>query len=398
MKKIMFMLPVMLCGGVEKSLLSLLNELPIDKYDIYIYLLKCEGDFLPLIPANVKVAELELEESVSKNMTIGGTKYAIKDSLRNKKYINVVKILSRHISKKYEFSELSVNFEKIEKNPIIFDVAICYHVHSPFILRYVAEKIEADIKLAWIHNDFETTHYNISKLKEYTDVYDQFYAVSEKLQNEFLNIFPTYREKVSIMHNLISVQTIQSMAKQEKAVEFERIDDTYIKLLTVGRLEYQKGIDLAIEVAMNLKNKGYKFLWIVLGEGNERGKLEKTIKKYNLDNYFLLVGNRINPYPYFLNCDIYVQPSRHEGFVTTITEAKLFCKPIVFTNVAGANEQIVNEVTGLITAVDSHEIFLATKNLMDNKELRNLFSENLSLVRENKNEIIQLSDLLEILD
>ena len=55
MKKIVFVLPHMLCGGVEKALLSLINEMPEDKYQISIILAEMEGDFLNQIPANISV-------------------------------------------------------------------------------------------------------------------------------------------------------------------------------------------------------------------------------------------------------------------------------------------------------------------------------------------------------
>ena len=66
-----------------------------------------------------------------------------------------------------------------------------------------------------------------------------------------------------------------------------------------------------------------------------------------------IIGVKSNPYPYFKCCDIYVQTSRHEGYATTVSEAKVFCKPIITTDVSGAKEQIRTGENGFITSFDA---------------------------------------------
>ena len=78
------------------------------------------------------------------------------------------------------------------------------------------------------------------------------------------------------------------------------------------------------------------------------------------------------------NCDIYIQPSRYEGYVTTITEAKCFKRPIVATNIEGIKEQIVNEETGILVQCNVDELYRGIKKLLDNESLRNKLSVNLS--------------------
>lgn len=60
-----------------------------------------------------------------------------------------------------------------------------------------------------------------------------------------------------------------------------------------------------------------------------------------------------NPYGYLKNCDIYVQTSRFEGYCTTTNEAKDLRKPVITTNVSGANEQFENNKSGLIVNIDT---------------------------------------------
>ena len=67
-------------------------------------------------------------------------------------------------------------------------------------------------------------------------------------------------------------------------------------------------------------------------------------------------------------CDIYVQPSRHEGYCITLGEARCFNNPIVTTNFTGANEQIKNEETGLVCEISENGIYKSLKRLLDDKD------------------------------
>ncbi len=85
----------------------------------------------------------------------------------------------------------------------------------------------------------------------------------------------------------------------------------------------------------------------------------------------------MNPYPYFKYCDIYVQCSRHEGYVTTVTEAKLFDKPIITTDVSGAREQIIDGFNGEISNVNVNDIYSRIKKLIENPMIREKYSAEL---------------------
>ena len=154
-----------------------------------------------------------------------------------------------------------------------------------------------------------------------------------------------------------------------------------LRILTVGRLSTEKGQDIAIKALAKLIKRGYKVKWYCLGEGNARESYEKIIEEYQVEDYFVLLGASSNPYPYMKQCDIYVQPSRYEGYCITILEAKVLHKPIVTTNVNGVNEQINNGKTGLITDMYANELFLSVEKLIKDANLRNQLVENLKVER-----------------
>ena len=187
--------------------------------------------------------------------------------------------------------------------------------------------------------------------------------------------YPYLSNKTEVIYNIVDIDEIIERSNEKIKLEF---NSNYINLLTVGRLTEQKGYDLIPYVVRKLKEKRVKFKWYIIGEGELRSKLEEQIISLNLQEDIILLGSLDNPYPYFKNCDIYVQPSRHEGYCITLAEARIFNKPIVTTNFVGALEQITNNETGLVVRFNTGELVTAIYKLITNKDLRIRFLNNLS--------------------
>ena len=326
------------------------------------------------IPSSVEKQEIPMPENIRSVIPVGGIKLSVKEAVATRHIGLAAVIMAKYILSKGEFAELNADFSEI---PSIeeYDIAVNFHIHSPFLVRYVAEKVIAKKKYTWIHNDFSTTRYDIKKLQQYLTCIDHFFCVAENLKFEFTNIFPEYKDKTSVALNIVPVEKIKEKSQEFYPDEFKNIDCT--KLLTVGRVEEQKGYDIAVDVAKKLSEKGARFQWFVLGDGSLRQGFEKELKHSGLSDKMHFLGIRMNPYPYFRNCDIYIQTSRHEGYVTTVTEAKIFNKPIACTDVSGAREQIVDGVTGRIVECDVDEIYRTVAELISNKDICRSYSERI---------------------
>nr|WP_275584386.1 glycosyltransferase [Pullulanibacillus pueri] len=205
-------------------------------------------------------------------------------------------------------------------------------------------------------------------------------------------MFPELRERTSVFYNILDAIKIYNLAEEEKG-----FDDSFngIRILTVGRMDSAKGYDIIPLILHRLLSDGLHVKWYCVGDGDYRETVEGLIKKYNLEKNMILLGLKKNPYPYFRECDIYVQPSRNEGFCNTLSEAKVFSKPIISTDFVGAREQIKEGKTGLIVKFDEDELFLAIKKLYLNKNLcrtlsRNLKADNLL----NKTEVTKLLSII----
>lgn len=360
MKKILIVSPHLIVGGVEKALINMLKAIPLDEYNVTVRFVKMTGGFSADLPSDIEYSEIAIAEANKQILLCGGAKATIKRLFKQGKFLQAIKVGCLKVSG-HPFPEYLGKFEDIPNDDNDYDYAVCYHMHMPFLVAYIAEKVNAENKICWIHNDFATTNLNLSSIDKYFTKYNQFYGVSVQLVNEFVERLPQYKDKIKVFYNIINKQDIIEKGDLPLAVPFAK---DKLNIISVGRLNHQKGFDMAIEVANELKLNNIDFVWYIVGEGEEYKVLCSLIAKYNLADCFKLVGVDANPYKYMKNCDIYVQPSRHEGFVTTISEAKLFNVPIIATEFAGAHEQLDTHPNAQVVQFDKEMLVSAIKSVI----------------------------------
>lgn len=374
-KNILFIMNNLNCGGAEKALISLLQTMDYSKYNVDLLLFKQEGIFLNNIPKEVNL----LKEPIGYNYFDMSIKEAILDCIKKFRFdIALNRLFAGYIFKTEKnrvvceqrvWKYISSSIKYLNKK---YDVAIGYLEKNP--IYFCVEKVNAKKKIGFIHNDYEQLGMDPNIDVKYFDKLDNIVTVSESCEKVLKQKFPQYEQKIKVMYNILSTKTINKMADENVYIDNEKIN-----IVSVGRLNYQKGFDMAIEACELLKKDGYDFTWSILGEGEERSKLEKMIKERNLEKIFILKGIQENPYPYIKQADIYVQPSRFEGKSIAIDEAKILNKPIIVTDFSTAKDQIVNEKNGLIVDMNSENIYKAIKKVIDLKELRQKLRLNLSM-------------------
>lgn len=401
MKKIAFMLSSMNMGGTEKALLSMLGAMDLKKYEVTIYLLEKKGELLTKIPKEVKVIEIEGYSSVKKY--IHESIYTnVKDELKDKKYIQALNLASKYSVGKIENNIFSY-YDYISKNIVIndgeYDIAVAYQGPMNYITYLVEKKVKAKKKVAWIHFDIERMGYTRKMASELYNEIDKIFVVSQYAKEKFIKEFPKLKNKTEVMLNVVPVSEILEKGKTLKS-PYESGED--IKILTIGRISNQKGQDIIPEIVRKLKNSKINLKWYLIGNIEKCDAedpftiLENEIQKYGLEDEIKYLGVKENPYEWIEYCDIYVQPSRYEGYCTTTNEAKIFCKPIITTDVSGADEQFENNETGIIVAFDEEQIFQAIKKLVEDSELRGKLCTNLK--REIENQESDCTDIQRFLD
>jgi len=383
MKKILFLIPKMNNAGTEQALLNFLSVIDKSKYKITIGLVSNEGVWQHRIPSECESFQIPMTEKLRKRLLLGGTKANIFCKLKRGNLFGAIKIyFDSRIFKKFN-AATNVKWDKIEQLQDEYELAVCYMVHEPFLFDYCALKVKANKKVAFVHNDFATTGYDLGRSK-YINRYDHFYTVSEKLKKE-LSEFAN-ESKISVFHNIVPVDTIRTKAEQEFDNPYSKEN---INLLSIGRLNHQKGFDLALDVLSILKREYNNIKWYIVGTGELEQELKDKSDKLGLTDDFVFLGATDNPYPYIKHCDIYVQPSRHEGYCTTVNEARVLSKPIVATDVSGTLEMLTNNATGLVTKIDVTDISDAIKKLVEDESLRKKFKNNLQNIEFVNNEMLE---------
>lgn len=392
-KKIIFMLINMNVGGTEKALLNMLSELSKDKFDITILLLEEYGGFLNLIPDHINIGKVVGYKNIQ-DVYNNPPKLSVIRNIKKGKIIKAFNILffyffSKILKDRRIFLKYILKDNPINNNN--YDLAIAYAGPMDLITYFVLNKINAKKKVQWIHFDVTKIGFNKTNKSKMYNMFDKIFVVSNDGRNKLVNMIPTIEEKTEVFSNIISSELIYKQAREGNGYN-DRFDG--LRILTVGRLTNEKGQDMAIKVLSMLINDGHKVRWYCLGEGSSKAIYEKLVEKYNMQDEFIFLGVNPNPYPFIDQCDIYVQPSRHEGYCITLAEARCLKKPIVSTDTSGAKEQIKNGETGLIVGANEIELFQAVLKLINNQNLRESFSQNLESENFNALEINKLCNLI----
>ncbi len=393
-KNILFVIPSLHAGGGEKSLINLLNQIDYDLYNVDLFLFNKSGLFINSLPKPVKILELQDTYKIFTQDLDISIKTFISNFKFNLVYYRIMfTIKNRFIKDKskaeqYTWKYISKSIAALEKE---YDVSIGYLEKSS--IYFIVDKVKSKKKIGWIHTNYENSGMDENFDRPYFKKLNNLVTVSKECANSLKVKFPEIKQKISIIYNIVSPKLINELSNRDINNDFI-IEDGYINIITVARLSYEKGIDLAINACKLLKSEGYKVRWYVLGDGSEKSKLEELILSNNLEDNFRLLGIKENPYPYIKKADIYVQPSRYEGKSIAIDEAKILHKPVVVTNYETAKDQIKHNENGVIVEMNDESLYQGIVSVINDVNLQNKLIYNLS--NENlgtESEIYKLYDI-----
>ena len=364
-------------GGVERSLISMLNNFDYKNNEVDLMLYSHTGDFMNLLPN-----KHNLLDEIPQYATY---RKSIKEVIDEKRYILALTRILANLNSKI--------FAKVKRfdEPGYYQMQLMWKYALPFLPKmdkeydvaisylwphyFVAEKVKAKKKIAWIHTDYSTIETDIIMDLKMWDKFDYIIAVSEECKNAFLNKYPSLQDKVKVIENITSPEFIRKMASEN--IEENIKNDNSFKLVSVARLSYAKGIDNAVRALRLLHNRGLTNIkWYVVGYGGEEEMYRKLIKENGLENSFILLGKRTNPYPYMKKCDLYAQPSRYEGKAVTVGEAQILGKAVMITNYKTAKSQLNDSIDGYITELSVEGIADGIEELYNDSELRLRLAQN----------------------
>ncbi|WP_429137510.1 glycosyltransferase [Aeromonas veronii] len=344
-KKVLFIMETLGGGGAEKVLIETLKRLDFSKYAITLLLLRREGVYLSQVPKNVKVEFLLPTEpsGLFQRRIFFSIKKRWWNFVLNSKWLaNIV------------FNER-------------YDVGIAFlEGNSSLLLSHLNSVVR---KIAWVHIDL-LCHQILSRKVERT-VYkkmDNIVCVSKGAQNALLKLYPEVKSYSQVVYNPVDIEGI--MRKSHEPIT----SDEQIKVIAIGRLcNAQKGFDILLAAHKINIEAGVKYHLTILGEGDDRARLESFININNIGDSTKLLGFKENPY--LADGDLFVMSSHYEGYPVVLVEAMALGKAIVSTNCTGPNEALDGGKYGVLVPVgDENALALAIRKMIENKKMLSTYS------------------------
>lgn len=372
------------CAGSEKSFLSFLSCLDFSRFDVTLLLAKREGLLLDQIPKEVRV---EVMEKYGDMFLLSG-KNAVKtltDCFVRENPLTLFEIFPYFVGSVFTKGEKRASIATkmwlhfMEKMPAVkeeYDVAVAYWGDRTMF--YMCDKVKAKKKIAWLHFDYKNPPRDNDIYLPYFKKCDRVVTVSKAIDDSLRSELPQIADRCVMMENITNPKQIWDLA-----LRGETFPDTHFtgrRILTIGRIGEQKGLDLVVPVLKKLREENYNVRWYVLGDGDKEYKdhLSEMLVDAGVADMMLFLGTTPNPYSYLRDCDIYAQPSRHEGKPISVEEAKIMYKPIMVCDYLSAREQLENGALGVICQISSEGIYEGIKKLLDSSALCDRFTETLA--------------------
>lgn len=334
-------------GGIQRSLINLLNEIDTNKYDVDLYLFSKDNFYSASFPPEINII------------------YQKKQSR-----------FARFIPFEIYYRAKRV---KVDKH---YDIAIDYDGYQNITATYALKSI-AKHRVYWVHNDLYIRHgvqnnYILKALYLMQHLltrskwrrFDTIVGVSDGVLDGFRKDFPG--KKFVIIPNTINTKEI--LHKSSEKVTDLKVVKTKVNLTMLGRLEYQKGIDLLISKLPQVIERRQDIHLYIIGDGSMQKSLKSQVTRQGLDTYVTFLGAKKNPFKYLVMMDGLILYSRYEGQGMVLMEAKALGLPLYFpkklekynTGLVGTNDIVETlAVAGKVRSYKTDRLEGYNKNIIE---------------------------------
>lgn len=342
-------------GGVEKVLLSLLNSLNPDLFELTLLLSIDQGELRNEIPAHVRKVFLAKG----------------KESFSGNKYLQKIQLLFRRIKLEKLRRDPKLIDENYLKDAYDIEIGMTYNDFEPVL----NSSNKNSKKIGWFHSEIDHPKLQVlvPKILAHFPQFDHMVYCSEKIKELMHKDYPNLNyPKESVIINAIPIEEIKKKA-QEKITDLP----TNPLFVSVGRLHTRKGYHKLMKVHAQLLKDGFEHSVLIIGDGEELPNLLTQQKLLGVEKTFVFAGNKMNPYAYIKNADFFIMPSESEAWPLVIAEALILQKPIIATEVGDVGLMIKHKKTGYLIDYKTEEIYGAMKEFLTNKPLISDLKENL---------------------
>lgn len=197
---------------------------------------------------------------------------------------------------------------------------------------------------------------------------DKYIAVSKSVAQYYQKSKRVSKKKIDQIYNTIETNDIKKDVKKKYSC----------RLGYLGRLSHEKGLDVLIDALYLLKKHHEScFKLFIGGSGTLRQELEQQVQKLGIEDSVTFLGQISDKSQFFKGIDIFILPSRSEGFSLVLLEAAAYQMPVVASNVSGNPEIIRHEETGILVDKEDPEGLVSAIKTYQDKEKRERYSKNL---------------------
>lgn len=300
MKKIAIFQANLKVGGIQRSLVNLLNSSILDQYEVDVFLFSKE------IFYNIN--------GFKKNIHI----YFLKPFPYWFRFVpfSLIKKMQYYTTVKDQY-DFAFDFDSYRQE-----------------CAYCTLKMQRARKILWIHYDMEKElRFNRKYRFLYIffrgkfKFYDEFVAVSEGIIPAFRKYSGNKHAKIQIIPNIIDTKRIWEDSQKQTIFH---ADPNKINIICVGRIYVQKGYDFLLKDFYEAYQKRRDLHCYIIGDGPDLKKYQKWVKKHNLTDAVTFLGNQKNPFAYMAQMDAFCLESRSEGQGMVLWEAKCLGLQLIF--------------------------------------------------------------------
>ncbi len=330
-------------GGIESALVSMANEL-CETHDVDLLIYNPEGPMKERLDPRVNI--------VKSSFALKAMAMSVKEAFNSHNPLIILFLLFGAVWSRIFDNRFPIWIAtKLQKKLKGYDLAIAYRqeVHKSDLrsgfVRVLDRCVDARVKAAWIHFDaifFEDYHaFN----EKYYKRVDKIIGVSKAVMQAFEKMNPSLSDKMDYCYNFLDCEILAQKATEEQPIKYP---DNSLKCFSACRLSKGKAIERTISAISPIMHEYKDIVWYIAGDGPQKKSIEESIKKANLQDRIILLGNQNNPYPYIKNSDLLMITSYHEAAPIVYMEAKVLGVPVFTTRTLSSDEMLNDGVEDFI--------------------------------------------------
>lgn len=336
MQTILFLIPSLASRGAERVLVNLVNNLDKGRFRVTLQTLFDVGELKQEIHSDVEYK--------------GGLPFVLRG------YVQLMKFFPPQLLYKTIIGER-------------YDIIVAFLEGA--VTRIVSGCPYPDSKkVAWIHVEQHTMpvvsycYRNGAEVKRCYRCFDKIVAVSHTVRQDIESLLPVHCD---VLYNINEDEQIRAFSKVP--IQESQLSSGF-NLISVGKLDPQKGFDRLIRIHARLIREGIANHLYLVGSGPQASELKQLVLDLDVSGTVHFLGYQSNPYKYVSRSDLFVCSSRFEGLSTAVTEALILGRPVVSTRCSGAEELLgFNNEYGIVTDNDEDALYRGVHQMLTTPDL-----------------------------